>query len=190
MVSKKKLIVGLGNPGKQYADTRHNVGFMVVDNLARELGLTYKRRFMSGADTAESADLVLVKPYTYMNRSGDAVLKVKNKFSVAAGDIMIVYDDINLAFGNIRLRKQGTAGGHNGVSSVIQRLATADFPRIRYGIGSPDVKEELKDYVLGRFSQPEMQRLAEDIGSMTYILMQWRDGVEIDLLMSRVNKKG
>ncbi|MEZ4665394.1 MAG: aminoacyl-tRNA hydrolase [Thermomicrobiales bacterium] len=155
-----KAIVGLGNPGNQYAGTRHNIGFMVVDKLASEFGAgTPKARFKSLVTevTIGSEKVVLLKPQTYMNLSGDAVRLMGSWYKLYADEILIVLDELDLPFGTLRLRERGSAGGHNGLSSVIQQLGTNEFPRLRVGIGRG--RSSATAQVLSKFSSDEQQEL-------------------------------
>lgn len=155
-----KAIVGLGNPGKQYAETRHNIGFMVVDRLARQFDApTPKTRFKSLVTevTIGAEKVVLLQPQTFMNLSGDAVRLMGSWYKLYADEILIVLDDLDLPFGTLRLRERGSAGGHNGLSSVIRQLGTNEIPRLRIGIGrgkSPAIAQ-----VLSRFSPDEQAAL-------------------------------
>ncbi len=134
-----KLIVGLGNPGKKYAHTRHNAGFLVVDALAKKLGLMWKEKTAWKAEIADGTvnetKVVLLKPQTFMNLSGEAVAKAMVFWKIPRTDVAIIYDDADLDFGDVRVRKTGSSGGHNGMQSVIERLGTPDIPRVRVGIG-------------------------------------------------------
>jgi peptidyl-tRNA hydrolase, PTH1 family len=147
-----KLVIGLGNPGSQYEHTRHNVGFRVVDMLATKHGWKWERRgramLASGSLGAEK--VVLIKPLTYMNNSGEAVGELVHWYKVQPEDVLVVYDELDLPVGRLRLRSNGTAGGHNGLSSIIRYLHTNQFPRLRVGIGRPTNSHmQTVDYVLG-----------------------------------------
>ncbi len=153
-----KLIVGLGNPGRRYQATRHNVGFAVVDELARRTGAAFEHG-RANALTARAglgaAATLLVKPLTMMNLSGEAVGDLARYFRIAAPDILAVADDVNLPLGRLRLRARGSAGGHNGFRSIIGHLASEEFPRLRIGVGRGDPRRELADHVLARFDADE-----------------------------------
>jgi PTH1 family peptidyl-tRNA hydrolase len=163
-----KLIVGLGNPGREYRDTRHNVGFMVVDEIATRHTLTMAmapsqvpdafiaKRF--GADP-----LLVAKPLTFMNRSGDAVAALTRYYGIEAGDLLVVVDEVALPFGRLRARARGSAGGHNGLKSCIERLGTNEFPRLRLGVGRGDSRRDLADHVLSKFEADEQSALGEFI---------------------------
>ena len=152
-----KMVVGLGNPGRGYADTRHNIGFRVVDSLAQKLKIDVKKRkFAARFGWGESGDkkLILLKPWQFMNRSGSAVAKAMAFYKLSVGDLLVVSDDMALAVGAIRLRAKGSAGGHNGLADVIEKLGTDQFGRLRVGIGKSDRVDDV-DYVLSRPSEKE-----------------------------------
>lgn len=157
-----KLIVGLGNPGKEYEQTRHNIGFRVVDLLSRRWSIgmdTEKFHAWFGTGEIGGARVVLLKPTTFMNRSGRAVLAAGRFYQLELADLAVVYDDAALEPGRLRLRKKGSAGGHNGMADIIQRLGSDDFFRLRVGIGNAPGAVRTS-HVLGRFS-PEEQALME-----------------------------
>ena len=161
-----KLIVGLGNPGPKYEGTRHNLGFEVVDEVARRRGLTFES---SPADVVMArargpdAQLMLAKPMTFMNQSGPAVGVLSRYFRVETPDLMVVVDDANLTLGRLRARPNGSEGGHNGLRSVILALATREFPRLRLGVGRGETQRELANHVLARFDPDEVARIDEMI---------------------------
>lgn len=159
------LLVGLGNPGKEYAATRHNVGFMLVDRLAGECGIRLGRTgsALSGKGVVFGAQAFLIKPQTYMNLSGQAVAELKSFYKVDAGGILAVYDDCDLPLGKMRFRKGGGSGGHKGVESLISAVGSMDFPRLRLGVGRPG-HGELKDYVLTPFTKEEAPVVEEMLG--------------------------
>ena len=162
------MIVGLGNPGREYRDTRHNVGFMVVDELARRHGLTLSMAPSQVPETLVAKrfgpdPLLLAKPLTFMNNSGDAVAALARYYDIAPSDLLIVVDEVALPFGRLRARARGSAGGHNGLKSVIARLGTTEFSRLRLGIGRGDVRRDLADHVLSRFEADEQAALEEFI---------------------------
>jgi PTH1 family peptidyl-tRNA hydrolase len=155
-----RLIVGLGNPGKEYRETRHNVGFMVADELARRHQLTWA---MAPGQVPETfvakrfgePSWIIAKPLTYMNRSGEAVAALARYYDIAAPDLLIVVDEIALPFMKLRARAGGSAGGHNGLKSVIAGLGSTDFPRLRLGVGRGDARRDLADHVLAKFEKGE-----------------------------------
>jgi peptidyl-tRNA hydrolase, PTH1 family len=152
------LVVGLGNPGPKYADTRHNVGFAVVDRLAARAGARFKAH-RGLADAAETrlagTRVVLAKPRSYMNVSGGPVASVLRYYGVPVSDLVVVHDDLDLGFGTIRLKRGGGEGGHNGLRSISQSLGSRDYLRVRFGIGRPPGRIDPADYVLRRFSAGE-----------------------------------
>lgn len=154
-----KIVVGLGNPGKRYQGTRHNIGFDVLDALARRAGVRFRRKLLAPAQTAalETAGgkLLLVKPLTFMNRSGNGLRPLVRRQGASPADVIVVLDDLDLEAGRLRLRAKGGAGGHKGLQSVIAALETEAFPRVRLGIGPRPAGEELTDFVLARFAPAE-----------------------------------
>jgi len=156
------LIVGLGNPGQEYQHNRHNVGFMVLDRLAEKLGERFSRiRMQAFLTTAgyRGQKLLLAKPQTYMNNSGQAVSALQRYFKIPREQILVIYDDVDLPFESLRLRPEGGAGGQKGVKSIIKALGTEHFPRLRVGIGRPPGRMEVSDYVLQDFSSREAEVL-------------------------------
>lgn len=154
-----KIVVGLGNPGQEYSKTRHNVGFMTVDLLAEQWGLTGNWRDKFNAQVAEhrgQETVLLVKPQTYMNLSGQAVNAIVGWYKLALEDVVVVYDDLDLPTGRLRIRSQGGAGGHRGIASLLEYLGRDTFSRLRIGIGRPPQFMETADYVLGRFGAAEL----------------------------------
>jgi PTH1 family peptidyl-tRNA hydrolase len=154
-LSTIRLVVGLGNPGAEYNRTRHNVGFDVVDFLASEWGLTWQHSKSWHALWAKGEKAILVKPASYMNRSGEPLAAVASFYKVEPAEILVVLDDLALELGRLRLRPDGSAGGHNGLESIILHLGTEAIPRLRVGIGSAP-SEGAVDYVLGRFFAEEL----------------------------------
>lgn len=157
------LIAGLGNPGARYARSRHNVGFIIVDRLARSHDLQFSRKRFN-AEIAEGQvggrRVILAKPQTFMNASGDAVGKLYAFYKIAPSDLLVVYDDLDLPLGKLRLRADGSSGGHHGMESIIARIGTSDFPRLRVGIGRPNPDADI-DHVLGSF-EPEERAVMEE----------------------------
>ena len=159
-----RLIVGLGNPGREYRETRHNVGFMVVDEIARRHNLTLAMAPSQIPDAMIAKKfgddaLLLAKPLTFMNNSGEAVAALARYYDVPAGDLLIVVDEVALPFGRLRARARGSAGGHNGLKSVIARLGTTEFARLRLGVGRGDARRDLADHVLAKFERDEQAAL-------------------------------
>jgi len=163
-----KLIVGLGNPGRRYRDTRHNVGFAVVEALAERHGGTFEsapsEALVARLRTVGDGGTLLLKPLTMMNASGFAVSEVARYFRIAFGDILVVADDVNLPLGRLRARPGGSAGGHNGFRSIIEQLGTTGFARLRMGVGRGDPRRDLADYVLGGFDADERPLATDMIG--------------------------
>lgn len=159
MPSSKRLIVGLGNPGPDYDKTRHNVGFEVVDRLAdrARIELNHKYNAMIGEASLKGRPVILARPLTYMNRSGEAVERIRKAFQLDPKEILIIYDDLNLDLGRIRLRPGGSAGGHNGLQSVIDHLGTRSVPRLRLGIGNDFPRGGQSAYVLAPFAIEEQE---------------------------------
>jgi PTH1 family peptidyl-tRNA hydrolase len=152
-----KLIAGLGNPGREYRGTRHNVGFDVLDVLAARHALTFRESGdIAGAEWRRGTDVVrLLKPLTYMNLSGAAIARVLAYFKIDVADLLVVCDDVNLPLGKLRARASGSEGGHNGLRSIADSLGTIEYARLRVGVGRGDERRELADHVLGRFSPDE-----------------------------------
>ncbi len=155
-----RIIVGLGNPGREYADTRHNVGFMVLDKLAAALGSEWKHDKARKGELAAGPGVLLVKPQTFMNTSGECVGPLMRYFKYSPEQVLVVYDDISFPVGAMRLRAAGSAGGHNGMKSLIAHLGSERFPRLRVGIGVPGQKS-MVGHVLGKFSPEEKLMLDE-----------------------------
>ena len=158
------LIAGLGNPGKEYENTRHNAGFLVLDTLAQKLGADLserKHRALCGKAVIGGQKVILLKPQTYMNSSGESIRAAADYYKVPPEDILVVYDDIGLAPGQLRIRAKGSAGGHNGIKSIIAHLGTQEFPRVKVGIGEKPPRMDLADYVLGHFSSGEKKIMEE-----------------------------
>jgi peptidyl-tRNA hydrolase, PTH1 family len=182
-----KAIVGLGNPGRDYAGTRHNIGFDVVNEVARRWNVTL-RPWKSVAEVAVVSvrGAVLVEPQTFMNLSGDAVNRIAAFHKLEPNDVLVVVDEVQLPLGRIRLRRSGSAGGHNGLKSIIQHLGT-EFPRLRIGVGRGDPAWDLADHVLSRFDRDERE-------AVTDVVSRAADAVElfieqgVDAAMSRFNQ--
>lgn len=161
------LIAGLGNPGKQYDMTRHNIGFEVIDYMADRLGVKVnklKYKALYGETKIGTEKVLLIKPQTYMNLSGDSIRDFANFYKILPENIIIINDDIALEAGRLRIRAKGSAGGHNGLKSIIYQLNSDNFPRIRIGVGAPKHEDyDLADFVLGRFTKEEIPILEEAI---------------------------
>jgi PTH1 family peptidyl-tRNA hydrolase len=171
-----RLVVGLGNPGPDYEKTRHNVGFEVLDLLAKDLGMDWEKDKKSKALVArKSSEIILVKPQTFMNLSGQSVARLAGFYKVPKDDILIVYDDVDTVLGKIKFKAKGSAGGHNGIKSIIECLGTMEFPRLKIGIGAVGGKGQMVNHVLGRFSEEEQteieKSLAQGAESVKYALV-------------------
>ena len=167
-----KLIVGLGNPGRAYADSRHNVGFQCLNIFARKQGITWARRQAKarvGTGEVAGEQVILAKPRTFMNLSGEAVAPLVRYYKIALSDLLVIYDDLDFPLGKVRIRERGGSGGHNGIKSIIEHLGSEDFPRIRVGIGPIQTDDSLgspqktrtPQYVLGHFTAEEKAIVAE-----------------------------
>ena len=172
------IIAGLGNPTSQYEGTRHNIGFDVMDALAEKYNLSIsekKHKALCGKGVIEGEKVLLVKPQTYMNLSGESIAEILNYYKLdAEEDFLVVFDDISLAPGNIRIRKKGSAGGHNGIKNIIAMTGTQNFKRIKVGVGEKPKGWDLADYVLGRFSDEDRKKvndaIEDAIGAVSMIL--------------------
>ena len=183
-----KLIVGLGNPGLRYAHSRHNVGFMVIEQFARAHELKFSRKRFN-AEIAEGAiggtRVMVAKPQSFMNLSGEAVGKLFKFYKIAPDDLIVVYDDLDLPLGKMRMRPQGGAGGHHGMESIIAHIGTSDFARLRLGIGRPNPDADI-DHVLGNFEGDERKLMDETFGNAADAIEVWLvDG--INAAMNRYN---
>lgn len=159
-----KVIVGLGNPTKQYEGTRHNVGFSVIYELSDRYGIAVdakKHKAVIGTGVIEGHKVVLAMPQTYMNLSGESVRALMDYYKCDLEDLIVIYDDISLDVGKLRIRAKGSAGGHNGIKNIIAHLGTQEFSRIRVGIGEKPPRMDLADYVLGRFTREEQPLIRE-----------------------------
>lgn len=169
------LIVGLGNPGKEYADTRHNVGFRTVEELARRARLTWEKPRLKAAQargTIAGQDVVLAKPQTYMNLSGVSVVQLVRWYKVPLDRLLIVHDDLDLPFGHLRMRAEGSAGGQNGMDSIIEQLRTKAIPRLKIGIGRPRWGDA-SGYVLTRFTKEQNAELPDLIATAADAVELW-----------------
>ena len=158
------LIVGLGNPGKQYEQTRHNIGFDVIDYMANKYNIDVNRekfKGICGEGFIENKKVILLKPLTYMNLSGESIRELANFYKLEDDEIIVVYDDISLDIGILRIREKGSAGGHNGIKSIIQNLGGDKFPRVKVGVGQP--KDNLVNHVLGKFSKEDREHIEKVI---------------------------
>ena len=164
-----KLIVGLGNPGKKYAKTRHNIGFMAVDALAKDFGLSWRENTKLKSAVAKNHEIILIKPQTFMNNSGLAIKLAKSKFTVLPNNILVVMDDLDMAIGKIRYREEGSSGGHQGMQSIINYLGTDQIPRIKIGIGRSPEKEP-DEYVTTNLSLPQLKTIQAAIPAVLELI--------------------
>ncbi len=183
-----KLIVGLGNPGKKYIKTKHNIGFMSLDAYAEVNKIKYKRSIKFTAEIAKTQNMILLKPKTFMNNSGLTVRKVCKYYNILPEDVMVISDDTNLPFCKIRLRQSGSAGGHNGIKSVIDHLNTQNFNRLRVGIGK-ETNKILSDYVLSEFSKGESKEIQNLLIKLNDIIDDYIIQDKYENLMNTYNNK-
>ena len=171
-----KMIIGLGNPGRQYEQTRHNIGFHVIDELANRLDAPAMQSKFNGMYTVihrPEGKVMLVKPLTYMNLSGECVRPLADYYDVDIDQIVVIYDDLDFAPGELRLRQKGSAGGHNGMKSLIAHLGTDKFNRVRMGIGRPGNGMKVSDYVLSSFSKEDIPLMEETIKKSADACEEW-----------------
>ncbi len=180
-----KLIIGLGNPGKQYEHTRHNVGFITVDELAKRNNIPLdKEKFKGsfGTGIIQNEKVILLKPLTYMNLSGESVRPLMDYYQIDIDNILVIYDDLDLPVGKIRLRTKGSAGGHNGMKSIIQHTGTQEFKRIRIGVDRPQNGMKVPDYVLGKFNSEEISSVVDSIKSSADASEKWMSDSFLDVM--------
>ena len=184
------IILGLGNIGKKYEHTRHNLGFEVVDRVVEKLGAKHQRErahYEWWKGTVEDREIILAKPTTFMNCSGDAAVDLIERLGITPAEVLVIVDDFNLPLGGIRFRPNGSDGGHNGLASIIESIGTQEFPRLRLGIGAPTDKAAVIDYVLTRFSRPEkpvVEKMLADAAEGVIFAVQHR----LELAMSKFNR--
>lgn len=186
------IIAGLGNPTEQYAGTRHNVGFDVIDMLADKYNISVegrKNRAFIGKGVIEGQKVILVKPQTFMNLSGESIRGLVDYYKIdPETELLVVYDDISLDVGQLRIRKKGSAGGHNGIKNIIAHLGTDVFPRIKVGVGEKPKGYDLADYVLGHFSKEDRSIMEEGYEKATEAIKLFLAG-ELDTAMNEYNRK-
>ena len=186
------IIVGLGNPTPEYEGTRHNVGFEVIDALARKYNIdvdTKKHRAYIGKGMIEGQKVILAKPQTYMNLSGESVRSLLDYYKVdEEQELIVIYDDISLDVGQLRIRAKGSAGGHNGMKNIIAHLGSQVFPRIKVGVGEKPPKWDLADYVLGHFSKEEQEQMEEGYEHAVCAVKEIVTG-NIEAAMNEYNRK-
>lgn len=189
---KMIIIAGLGNPGKEYVNTRHNVGFMAIDALASKYGIDVnekKHKAIIGKGTINGQKVILAKPQTFMNLSGESLRELADYYKPEVEtQVIVVYDDITLDVGGIRVRKKGSAGGHNGMKSIIAHLGTENFQRVRVGIGEKPARMDLADWVLSRFSKEDLATLEDSLGEAVDAVTMLTEG-GIDEAMNKYNRK-
>ena len=186
------VIAGLGNPGSKYEKTRHNVGFQVIDRLASKYHIDMnikKHKAICGTGVIEGVKVLLVKPQTFMNLSGESIREAVDFYKVdPETEFLVIYDDISLAPGHLRIRKKGSAGGHNGIKNIILHLGTQVFPRVRVGVGEKPEGYDLADYVLGHFSKEEQVLMDEGYAHAVHAVEMILEG-DISAAMNEYNRK-
>jgi PTH1 family peptidyl-tRNA hydrolase len=192
VVEKMYVIAGLGNPTKEYENTRHNIGFMAIDYLADKYGISLlecKHKALMGKGVINGNKVVLVKPLTYMNLSGEAIRSVIDYYKVdETEELIVIYDDISLDVGQLRIRKKGSAGGHNGIKNIIAHLGHDTFKRIKIGVGEKPKGYDLADYVLGHFTGDELKIMNESFKDVDGAVNLMLEG-EVDKAMNDFNAK-
>lgn len=183
-----KLIVGLGNPGKKYENTRHNCGFKVIDYYVTNNNLNYKNKFNSEycEQNIENEKILLVKPNTYMNNSGDAVVQFVKYFNIDISNILIIYDDVDFEVGTFKIKANGSSGGHNGINDIINKLRSKKISRVRIGISKN--KNNLVDYVLDKFSHEDIKKIDSILPKISCIIEDFAK-YDINKLMEKYNSK-
>ncbi len=177
-----RMVVGLGNYGPEYNNTPHNAGFMAIDEIAKELGVTFKKKKKNAfvVETEfEGNEVLLVKPLTFMNNSGDAVFALSKKYKITPKDICIIVDDVDLTAGLCRMRTKGSSGTHNGLRSVTARLGTPDFPRIKIGVDTPNRGPDLAEFVLKKMRPEELSNVAVGVEKAEKYIMDFMRGNEV-----------
>ncbi|MGM0602660.1 MAG: aminoacyl-tRNA hydrolase [Bacillota bacterium] len=184
-----KVIAGLGNPGEEYFNTRHNIGFQITAELARRHGVkksSYKFDGLYGDFRLGSEKVIIFQPMKYMNRSGQPIMKLMKYFNIKSEDLLVVHDDLDLELGKIRFKKNGGTGGHNGIKSIIQRIGTDEFNRLKVGIGRPPEKIPVPDYVLSKFTSEDKEFLDEVI-ARSVLAVECVVKEDIDIAMNKYN---
>ena len=186
------LIAGLGNPSKNYEGTRHNIGFTMIDAIGEKFGIdvtTKKHKALVGRGIIDGMRVILAKPQTYMNLSGESLRELVNYYKIdEEHELLVIYDDISLDVGQLRIRKKGSAGGHNGIKNIIANLGTDVFPRIKIGVGEKPKKYDLADYVLGHFSKEDRELMEEGYDRADHAVGMILNG-EIEAAMNQYNRK-
>ena len=185
------IIAGLGNPGSAYEKTKHNMGFLAIDNLADKLNINVNRikfKGLVGEGRIGSERVILVKPQTYMNNSGESIREICNFYKVPAENLIVLIDDIDIGFANLRIKQKGSAGTHNGLKSIISHLQSDKFARIKIGVGKQKTGQDLADFVLSGFSKNELKEIEETIDNAALAAMEIvENGIESS--MNKYNKK-
>lgn len=185
------LIAGLGNPGNKYAGTRHNIGFSAITYLSDRFGISLnqnKHKAIFGTGYIGSEKVILAMPQTFMNLSGESVRSLADFFKIPSTNILVIFDDISLDVGQLRIRKKGSAGGHNGIKSIIQHLGTEEFPRIKIGVGEKPQGWDLADHVLARFPEEQEEAVRQSLVDTTYACEKIMED-SIDAAMNIYNQK-
>lgn len=183
-----KMIVGLGNPGKEFENTRHNIGFMIIDEYSKQYNINNFKTKYNGLFSKiyrNGEYYILLKPLSFMNQSGTVVVKFANYFKIKPEDILIIHDDLDLPVGKIKIKSKGSSGGHNGIKSIIENLKTEEFSRFKVGI-SHNKGIDTKDYVLGKFNQKELEILSKIFNFSSNIIDDFLD-MNIERIMSKYN---
>ena len=185
-----KVVIGLGNPGKKYEKTRHNIGFIAVDNLRKKMNISDEREKFQALVSEKNIDgekVIFLKPQTFMNLSGNSVIEIVNFYKLnPKKDIIVIYDDMDLSFGDIRIREKGSSGGHNGIKSIISHIGE-EFIRIKCGIGAKE--KDAVEHVLGEFNQTEQKDLDEILEKINNCVIEMLFVQNLDRIMQKYNKK-
>ncbi len=185
------LVIGLGNPGNEYNNTRHNVGFELLDQYTNSKNITLnneKFKGVFGKASVNGVDVIFAKPLTFMNLSGNFIRDIINFYKIDLNNVLVIYDDMDLPIGKIRLKDKGSAGGHNGIKSIIQCLGTENFKRLKYGIGRPTNKNiPIPDYVLGKFSSEDLRVIGSTSKTVFNVIDSFIKGDTFLSLMNRFN---
>ena len=185
-----KIVIGLGNPGKKYEKTRHNIGFIAIDNLRKKMNISDEREKFQALISEKNIDgekVIFLKPQTFMNLSGNSVIEIVNFYKLdPKKDIIVIYDDMDLSFGDIRIREKGSSGGHNGIKSIISHIGE-EFIRIKCGIGAKE--KDAVEHVLGEFNQTEQKDLDEILEKINNCVIEMLSVQNLDRIMQKYNKK-
>lgn len=181
-----KAVIGLGNPGIKYAETRHNVGFMLLDRIAETENIKFSNGFKGKvAEIRQNGKkIILLKPYTFMNLSGQAAAEIVSYYKLPTTDLLVIHDDMDIALGRLRFRKRGSAGGHNGIKSIIQELGTQEFWRLKIGIGRPQGEKDVVNHVLSGLGKENRLLLADTLTRAQQAVMLWLEGKEEEAMQN------